>query len=468
MKIKRTIAIICSVFLASVSVFIAVAVLNSGMFTGKTGSDISRTAVQEGRFFDRNGSEITSFPGEKGDSNTCNFISCSPLIGYNSERLYLSGLRSRYKEYLFSDSYGDTGCDIQMTVDAQLNDKIYHIMKEKGIKGSCSVIDAGTGEVKALVSITDTEIPYDVNLIDESTTVNGKTIYYSDVYNNIKNCYYNLALLAQDPPGSTAKVITTFCAVKNSTTDIIYDDTGSITIDGETIKNAAGGVYGKIDLQAALNDSVNCYFANLGLELGDYSLRKTFGNFFVGSEYKIDLDFGTIKSNYSNSSYISDFTLACNAFGQGDLVISPFHLAMIQCAMVNKGVMMRPYMVKNVYSPEGKTLLTTTDTPLAICTDEKTAETVKGMMHNVAEHYKATNGSFGNSLSDEIYLCMKTGSAETYDGSGHTYVTFAIEANGRSYGCCLDRIDAGDTWGVDLLPVTEQVINAVVRSIPAE
>lgn len=39
-----------------------------------------------------------------------------------------------------------------------------------------------------------------------------------------------------------------------------------------------------------------------------------------------------------------------NAIGQGRTQITPIHLAMITCAVANRGILMKPYMIQRVES----------------------------------------------------------------------------------------------------------------------
>jgi len=47
--------------------------------------------------------------------------------------------------------------------------------------------------------------------------------------------------------------------------------------------------------------------------------------------------------------------LAEAAIGQGKVLVSPLHMAMITSAIANEGVMMEPVLVKSITNSEGKT-----------------------------------------------------------------------------------------------------------------
>ena len=44
------------------------------------------------------------------------------------------------------------------------------------------------------------------------------------------------------------------------------------------------------------------------------------------------------------------------AMGQGRTLISPYHLALIGCAIANDGKLMRPYVVNRIENHKGKTV----------------------------------------------------------------------------------------------------------------
>jgi len=69
-------------------------------------------------------------------------------------------------------------------------------------------------------------------------------------------------------PGSTFKILVTAAAVEKGLESKVFDDNGSVVIDGREIRNSESRAYGKIDLKRALAVSSNVVYAQLGTELG--------------------------------------------------------------------------------------------------------------------------------------------------------------------------------------------------------
>jgi len=59
-------------------------------------------------------------------------------------------------------------------------------------------------------------------------------------------------------PGSTFKILVTAAAVEKGLESKVFDDNGSVVIDGREIRNSESRAYGKIDLKRALAVSSMC------------------------------------------------------------------------------------------------------------------------------------------------------------------------------------------------------------------
>ena len=439
---KKLISAVVSVFCTFCFIIVSVCIYKTGVIKGiNTDADEGRKRIQikleqseivEGLFIDRNGAEITSY-ADSGEMAISNYPeSLSYLIGYNSKRLGTSGLRKKYYTEIFDGKKDKVGASVFLTVDASVQDRLYGLLK--GSVGSISVINAATGEIISLASRGDPEIGFNVNLIDTVYEENESTkTFYSDLYNRIDEFWYDRSVLAQDPPGSCAKIITTVCLLENDKADLTYTDTG-YELDG-LIHNYGYAVYGDVNLEKALNNSINTYFANAGLVLGGAKLKKTFNRFMVGTP--VELDFTTLQSTFLKATNFSEFLVASNSYGQGELIMSPLHLAMTAGAIMNNGKMMHPYVVDHITN-DNKTTYKSKSEVLSDTTDEDTAKEVKDLLYSNALFY----GLYDHFSEDEVYIIAKTGTAEvgTTDKGDHIYYTLGIEINGVPYGICIDEV----------------------------
>ena len=156
----------------------------------------------------------------------------------------------------------------------------------------------------------------------------------------------------EDPPGSTQKILTAACALENGQEDFELDDTGEFAVGGASIHNFSNGVYGRTNLQSALQNSVNTYFAALSLRLGQRAFMETQEQFLYNVPIA-DLDF-TEQTLTSSVSLTTQASLAMAGYGQSTLRTSPLHIALSMAGVMHDGTIVKPYLVENT-TIRGKT-----------------------------------------------------------------------------------------------------------------
>ncbi len=261
-----------------------------------------------------------------------------------------------------AETKGNDGEDIKLTIDINLQTKLYE--KIKNDKGFFVVMNPQTGEILALVSTPS----YDPNKF-----VTGMT---NDEWNSISTNEAKplfTRFISTWCPGSTFKPITG--AIGLTTGNLIEDD--EFNYSGLAWqKDSSWGDHkittltaysGKKNLKNALIHSDNIYFAQAALKIGE----KTFTEGLDKIKFNEDIDFelDTNKSTYSNSERIErEATLADSGYGQGQLLVNPIHMASIYSAFVNEGNMVKPYieykenrekeyLVKNAFSKEAANII---------------------------------------------------------------------------------------------------------------
>ncbi len=439
-KLAAAAALVCSLgFLLT-----SVCVYKARLFDGKREPviDAGSGDVYEGVFIDRNGTGITRQADSPGEQAICEYPeSFSYVVGYNSDRMGLSGLRDTLKNYIFDGGKDGIGAEVSLTLDASLQEKAYSLLD--GTVGSLSVIDAFSGEVLAMASRGDPVTDLNINRIDdvfEEPYIDENGDSFSDsmeLYNSIGEFWYNRATLAEYPPGSCGKIITAAALVRYGMEDLEYYDEGS-EMDG-TITNFQGGVYGWVDLEDALNHSINTYFANAGLVLGGVRLKQAYRDFMVGEP--VELDFTTLNSQFSENGDLGKYNIASIAYGQGSLVMSPFHLAMCASAIMNDGMMMKPYMISQITN-DGRECYRGGPEDLSRVIDEEGAETVRELLYSNAWYYGFYDGDFDE---NDVYIIAKTGTAETGGLADHIYFTAGVRIGEHIFGICIDNVYATQT-----------------------
>lgn len=462
-RTKKVGAAIVSIIVALSFVICSVCIYRTGVIEGvnpkadeakkELAVSIYRSETIEGSIVDKFGNAIT-IATEKGVPAKSNYPeSFSHIIGYNSSRMGCSALRKEFGSYLLDGGKDGVGATVQLTIDAALQDKLYKLLD--GHIGSISIVNAKTGEILAMVSRGDPKVGYNINKIDDVyKQTEEETVYYSDIYSNINEFYFNRSTLAQDPPGSCAKVMTAVSLIENKKENLVYNDTGYF-LDNK-IHNYNYGVYGECDLKSALNNSINTYFANAGVELGGAMLENTFSNFMVGED--IELDFTTLSSTFISNNEYSDFIIASNAYGQGELVMAPLHLSMMMGSIMNNGEMMKPYLIEKI-TDDNKTVYKKDVERLSKVSDKNTCKKIKELLITNSESY----GFYNEFDKDEVTIIAKSGTADVADTSkkNHIYYSVGVEFNGNAYGICIDRVDVAGASGA-LKPTVIDVINILM------
>ena len=261
-----------------------------------------------------------------------------------------------------AETKGNDGEDIKLTIDINLQTKLYE--KIKNDKGFFVVMNPQTGEILALVSTPS----YDPNKFVTGMTNNE---WNSISTNEAKPLFTRF--ISTWCPGSTFKPITG--AIGLTTGNLSEDD--EFNYSGLAWqKDSSWGDHkittltaysGKKNLKNALIHSDNIYFAQAALKIGE----KTFTEGLDKIKFNEDIDFelNTNKSTYSNSERIErEATLADSGYGQGQLLVNPIHMASIYSAFVNEGNMVKPYieykenrekeyLVKNAFSKEAANII---------------------------------------------------------------------------------------------------------------
>ena len=358
-------------------------------------------STKEGSFIDNDG-EIITVAEKKGVPAKCLFPeSYGILIGYNSPIYGTSNLRNKYSDLLFQGGRDGVGASVKLTTDNTLQQFCYESLGNN--VGSIVILENQTGAIRAMVSRSDSNITYNINEIDKKY----------DIYNKIDEFFYNRATLAQDPPGSTFKIITAAAMTETKNKDYIYEDTG----DYNGIHNASNAIYGTLDLEHALIKSSNTYFASAGNMLGGKVLYNKARDFLIGDS--IALDFTVLESNL-DLEYYQDHIVSQTAFGQGHTAMSPLHIAMIMQSIVNDGRMVKPYLV-NTISDDNKTLYKCKTEIIKTTMESSDAKQEQRLLHSVALSYGFDEQTYGK-------IVAKTGTAQVSSGKyNHIYLVFANE-----------------------------------------
>lgn len=335
------------------------------------------------------------------------------LLGHNDVMHGRSGLRQRFKDFLYADN-GKAGCGNSMTltlnhfVQAYAYETMQPFSKSgKDTNASAVVIENMTGRIIALVSVkapmknkAGETVVYDVN--------NASAFYkgVADKEITLPSGYFINEWASPVAPGSIFKSLSAIPILENGLQDEKYNDTGCVVLNNDlNIQNIHATAFGTIDLKGALVNSSNAYFASMyNSRLSSADLKQVIDRTLLGQNLK--LDFTTLSSSFDVSTH-SKYIMS--SFGQ-ITAVTPLQMASLLSGICSgSGEVMKPYLVEEITSPKGKTVEKTKQTVLTELTDKKTAQTLRGYLQAVARSY----GYSG------VY--MKTGTAQLGDGSCQYY-----------------------------------------------
>ena len=409
-KIIEVLIVICALFFVLVGYLTYIQVFKSKEIVQNTYNRRQYQADENtvrGKILDRKG--IVLAYNEEKDNEQQRIYPYSSLyshvIGYNSKVYGKSLLEASYNNYLlgldeytkvfglFKSSNQDKkeGNNLSLTIDHELQKLGRELLGNRN--GAVVAINPKTGEILALVSKPD----FDTN--EEMLAKGWKVMVESQ-----ESPFLARATQGLYTPGSTFKVVTAAAIIENGLEGQKFKDKGAITIDGKEISNSGRKANGEIDLKKALAVSSNVMFAQLGVKLGQEKLEDMFRRVGFGTDIAFDIPVSKSQFRYQK---MEPNDMAAAAIGQGKILVSPFHMAMITSGIANNGVIMKPFLVSSITSPTGKEIKGFKKEEFKQIMEPVTAAKVKNMMQEVVD-----NGTGKKAAIKGIKVAGKTGTAE--------------------------------------------------------
>lgn len=333
------------------------------------------------------------------------------------------------------------GDNVITTLRVNLQSVAYNALGDR--KGAVIAIEPSTGKILTMVSKPD----FDPNYLEEN--------WDWLVSDETNSSLLNRATNGQYPPGSTFKVVTTldYIRSKGKLSTYSYYCEGSITVEDHTIQCYNGNVHGQEDFNSAFASSCNCAFADIGIKLGAESLRETSESLLFNKT----LPLSTSKSSNFTLDKNSDVQLVMQtAIGQGNTLVSPFHMALITSAIANDGVLMKPYLIDHIENNTGDLVKQTSAEVYKKLLTSSEAEVLQELMEDVVEYGTAT------ALSGRGYSAAgKTGSAEfDENGSSHSwFIGYCDDENGKPGIAVAIIVENGGTGSEAAVPIAAQIFD---------
>ena len=417
---------------------------------------LMESRVTRGGIFDRNGEIIAQTQTSKGEKVRVypKGEMFEPLLGYSTVKLGASGLEGSSADWLLGIKNATPtqtvqqlfalprqGDDVVLTLDSRLQSIAFNALKGK--MGAVVALDPRTGEVLALVS----QPSFDPTSLEQN---------WNDIISRKQERPLENHAFSRFPPGSIMKVVTSAALFRSgiNTTDL-YDSTGSTIINGQVINEQNGRAFGWVNYNMALADSCNAYFATFGVQSGDKNFLAATKGFGFGQKIPFELNVPTSSITKASDipAKLTTNLLAASAFGQGEVLVTPFHMALIVAGIANHGVIMTPHLVERVLDPTQTVIFEQKPQPwLTALSKEEADKITSGMVTAV------TNGTAAPGAIPNVQVAAKTGSAEP-GGNVQTHAWYIAFAPAEAPRIAIAVIvEHGGTGGGAAAPIARQIM----------
>ncbi len=281
--------------------------------------------------------------------------------------------------------FSDLGSTVKLTLDSNACTAAYNAMD--GHNGGAIFYNYKNGNILCKVSAPGYDPLSVPENIDSDPAYNG--------------AYLDNTLSGSFTPGSIFKLVTSFAAMEkwpDTWTSLTYSCAESEDIGGSNI--TCLGYHGDQDMQAALGNSCNLYFAKLANDIGAADLQRSAEK--LGFNKPLDLSSIEIAESECNLSGANANQLGWAGVGQYTVLVNPYQMMTVMGAVANGGSYVQPRLTEDgglfgdLGSPGGISLMS-----------QAQANNLKTMMRSTVSGY------YGDWLfPDGLNVCAKTGTGE--------------------------------------------------------
>jgi peptidoglycan glycosyltransferase len=372
------------------------------------------------------------------------------ITGFVSERHNRSeGMEKYLAEYI-------PGNKIYLTIDTRVQEAI---SKSMGwYKGAIVVLKPQTGEILGLYS----QPTYRPNTIEKD---------WWKVIDNVNQPVLNRAIDRLYEPGSIAKVITVSAAYEHGVNE---KDIFPVKCAGSTMFNGkpfwCSQKHGRVtSIEQAVEESCNIGCAFIGFAVGSPTLNEYNQKFGFGSKFDLGFMDKTrnlqisipVKESMAPENDKDNYETAMHACGlsvpdQNDYTITPLHAALLAAAIADNGVMMNPYIVKEIRNINGKIIYQAAPAEARRCISPQTAKKLTDLM------VKTVDDGIGKKAAVKgINIAGKTGTSNGRGGLNAWFISFAPAENPQyALSVCADSEGKGMTIAA---PIAGEIYKSLLK-----
>ena len=357
---------------------------------------------------------------------------------------YMLGFRSSVFERVMDAVTGtpQRGDDIRLTVSERLSRYISEQFPA-GKRGAVVVLNYKTHEILAMVSMPQ----FDPTDLEEALSDEAAGAL-------INRCTQGLY-----PPGSTFKIVTLASALENlpDLDSFAFDCTGYYPVGSYSVTEQSS--HGVQSLSDAFAHSCNTTFAALSQELGYTMLGDTAQKLGFNQNFL----FGDLIV-YNSSYPIDDLSpedLAWSSIGQGRVLATPMHMALIASAVANGGVMYEPHLLSAITTAQGGSRRLPGSTTGTRVLDPGVAARLETEMIRAVKSGTGTRAALG----DGYVVAGKTGSAEASDDKSveaHAWFVGYITNDNAPYAISV-LVENGGSGGGVAAPLARKTLQKAIN-----
>jgi peptidoglycan glycosyltransferase len=329
------------------------------------------------------------------------------IVGYSSLKYGKTGLENSLNSYLLAIpevkpgflSQNRQGWHVYTTINPKLQKLAWLLHKEK--PGASIIMDVKKGDILALVSSPS---------FDPNKILDDWPLLRESQWGNL----FNRATQGLYPPGSVFKIVTGTTLIQLKP-DVIKGSTSlpsEIEADGYQIKDL---IYRpSLTFAEALGYSSNVFFVKHYLNFSWQEIKERLNKSFQIDRNYSSKDLPVIAASLGEIRDKAD--IASTIIGQGEVVVTPMHIAIWTSAIANGGIILQPRIVDKIVDENNSVIEKRKPRVLGqVCSKEEAQNVIKGLKFAV-EHGTATKAKIAG-----IKIGGKTGTAENSHGQTHAW-----------------------------------------------
>jgi len=293
------------------------------------------------------------------------------------------------------------GDDVYLTIDRYIQGQAEKTLadtlkKFSADSGQIIVMDKSSGKILAMANAP---------------------VFDANKYTDVKDysLFKNKAVTDLYEPGSIFKAVTLAAGedAGKITPDTKYVDTGSVVLNGNSIKNSDLKAHGEQNMSYVLEASLNTGTTFVEQLLGKTPFYEYVKKFGFGEKTGIEFD-GEAKGTVYKPEDLNDHGYATISFGQS-ISTTALQMAQAYATIANHGIMMKPYIVEKTVNAKGKVTKTNPQEVRRVIS-EKAASDMDFMLVNVVEKGHGKQAKVAG-----YKIAGKTGTAQVVkeDGTGY-------------------------------------------------